>query len=335
MQVASSSMNLGASHSASQSQITRSIRHADAPGDDATRRQPRPPAQNIRQASSPPLVATAQQPAANTLPPLISLAKSILEYMFGIHFSLIDGKLIPESQADSGQTSSAQPQPAQAAAETGTLETTTTYQESEQTHFSASGSVTTASGQTMNFSLDVTMQRSYSSTTSRVSRYGPGTDPLMITLGTDAGTLSGATVSFDLKGDGTQVNLPFARSGGWLALDKNGNGKIDNGQELFGPQSGNGFSDLATLDSNHDGVIDARDPAYADLRVWSGVDSKGQDQLASLQSMHIGALFLANVDTPFTIKDDSNTAQAQVRRSGVYLQEDGQAGMISQVDVLA
>ena len=77
------------------------------------------------------------------------------------------------------------------------------------------------------------------------------TDPLMITLGQDAGKLSGASVAFDLQSNGKQVQLPFASSGGWLALDKNNNGKIDDGTELFGPQSGNGFSDLAQLDSNH------------------------------------------------------------------------------------
>lgn len=331
MQVASYALDMGMRHAASRSTSVRTVRTPDA--------APRPQSSTARQAPSAQAQAAGPlRPAApavvSDLPPLISLAKSILEQVFGIRFNLVDGKLIPDRDEASGQTPArgdAPPPPP----ESGTQEVSTHYEESEQTRFNASGSVTTASGQTLNFSLDITLQRAYSSTTTRISRYGPGTDPLMITLGADAGTLSGATVSFDLKGDGKKVDLPFARSGGWLALDKNGNGKIDNGTELFGPVSGNGFTDLATLDSNHDGVIDASDPAYADLRVWSGNDSQGKAELASLKSLHIGALFLASTDTPFTIKNADNEALAQVRRSGVYLQEDGQAGLISQVDVLA
>jgi hypothetical protein len=337
MQVASFTLDLGMNHASSRSTSTRTVRQADVTPRSSAQSEPASrPAIDLTQTVAP---STPLGSSDDDLPPLLSLAKRILEQMFGIRFTLIDGKLLTDGQAAARDASSPTPAsqaPARpAAAETGTQEVTTHYEESEQTRFTANGSVTTASGQTLQFSLDVSMQRAYSSTSTRVSRYGPGTDPLMITLGADAGKLSGATVSFDMKGDGGKVDLPFAQSGGWLALDKNGNGKIDNGTELFGPQSGNGFSDLARLDSNHDGVIDQSDPAFADLRVWSGVDSKGNDQLASLQDLHIGAIFLPNVDTPFTIKDTDNNALAQMRRSGVFLQDDGQAGMISQVDVMA
>jgi len=61
----------------------------------------------------------------------------------------------------------------------------------------------------------------------------------------------------------------------FLVLDRNGNGEIDDGTEMFGnvspqPDTGvekNGFAALALFDENHDGVIDARDPVFADLRL--------------------------------------------------------------------
>ena len=103
---------------------------------------------------------------------------------------------------------------------------------------------------------------------------------------------------------------------------------------MFGPQSGNGFSDLAQLDSNHDGVLDEADPAFAQLKLWTGVDSNGKDQLQSLKQVNIGAILLPSVSSPFTIKDPQNHAVAALSRSGVYLTEDGKAGQISQIDVM-
>ena len=52
-----------------------------------------------------------------------------------------------------------------------------------------------------------------------------------------------------------------------------------------------------------------------------------------LKELGIGAILLPSVDTPFSIKDANNQSQADVRRSGVYLTEDGKAGRVSQVDV--
>ncbi|MFO0601337.1 MAG: hypothetical protein U0228_38870 [Myxococcaceae bacterium] len=64
----------------------------------------------------------------------------------------------------------------------------------------------------------------------------------------------------------------------WLVRDVNGNGRIDDGSELFGSSTRlgegrtakDGFEALAALDENHDGVVDRRDPAFAQLRLWTG-----------------------------------------------------------------
>ena len=62
----------------------------------------------------------------------------------------------------------------------------------------------------------------------------------------------------------------------WLALDEDGSGCVEGQAELFGPPSDgagtNGFDKLARLDENHDGVLDARDPAFHRLIVWTDAD---------------------------------------------------------------
>ena len=77
----------------------------------------------------------------------------------------------------------------------------------------------------------------------------------------------------------------------WLALDRNGDGVIDRGSELFGdgvPGARNGFAALAALDANHDGRIDASDPAFASLLVWADRDGDRRstpDELSPLSDV--------------------------------------------------
>ncbi|WP_296645077.1 hypothetical protein [Roseinatronobacter sp.] len=76
----------------------------------------------------------------------------------------------------------------------------------------------------------------------------------------------------------------FAEATGWVAaddgllvLDVNGNGRIDNGSELFGDQTGHahGFLALAQHDDNGDGVIDEADTVYGQLRIWQDLNQDG------------------------------------------------------------
>lgn len=339
MRVASYSMAMNTAYSASQSLTTRNTLELQTPADNPRSARPDNPVTDQVQLSPAGTSAASNLKLGSDMPPLINLIKSILEKVLGIHFELVDGALTPTDGEGNASTASPprQSEPASPGV-SGRYTSSMTYQETEQLSFSAAGSVTTADGKKMDFSLDVQMQRSFSFSSSQSVTFGnPGraTDPLMITLGSGAGSLSGASVQFDLLGNGQKVALPFASSGGWLALDSNGNGKIDDGSELFGPQSGNGFQDLAALDSNHDGVLDDADPSFARLRLWSGVDKDGKDQLQTLQSVKIGAILLPSISTPFTIKDPGNHAVASLSRSGVYLTEDGHAGQISQVDVMS
>jgi len=213
-----------------------------------------------------------------------------------------------------------------------------TYSESEQTGFQASGSIKTADGQEITFSLDLQMQSQYSATSSETLRLGDAvrqTDPLVISFSGGAGQLSDLRFGFDLNSDGSteQINAPVSGSG-FLALDKNGDGKIGNGGELFGPASGNGFAELAQYDSNGDGWIDENDPVFKQLKVWTK-NAQGGDVLSGLAASGVGAISLQAASTPFDIRNAAHQLQGTVRSSSVALKDDGTVGSVQQIDLTA
>lgn len=207
--------------------------------------------------------------------------------------------------------------------------------ESEQTAFQAEGTVRTADGKEISFQLEIAMQRSFREESNISLRTGDGRkkDPLVINFGGTAAQLQSQRFHFDLAGNGKIENVPLLGSNsGYLALDLNGNGKIDSGQELFGTASGNGFADLARYDSDSNGWIDENDPAFGKLRVWTP-NAQGGGALASLQKKQVGALFLGKQATPFELRDGANQSLGAVRASGIFLAENGAAGTLQQIDL--
>jgi hypothetical protein len=211
-----------------------------------------------------------------------------------------------------------------------------TTQESETSQFSAQGVVLTADGQQIAIAIDLNMSRSFTSTLDESFRAGDALkDPLVINFAGTAAQLTQDTFSFDIDADGSQDQISFVAPGsGFLALDANNDGTVNNGSELFGAQSGNGFSELAAYDTDNNGWIDEQDAVYSHLRIWAKT-AAGEDQLLTLTEKGIGALYLGNVATPFSIKDSSNELQGQVRSTGIFLQEAGGVGTIQQLDLVA
>lgn len=210
------------------------------------------------------------------------------------------------------------------------------YSEVEQTSFAATGVVQTADGKEIKFAVSLSMSRSYHEESDVSIRQGDARqkkDPLVLNFAGTAAQLTNQRFKFDLDSDGRTEDINFVAGGsGFLAFDRNGNGKIDNGTELFGARSGDGFAELAALDSDHNGWIDENDAVFDQLSVWTK-DGVGKDKLASLRESNVGALALGRVATPFEIKDSSNSLMGQIRSSGIFLQEDGKAGTMQQIDL--
>lgn len=207
--------------------------------------------------------------------------------------------------------------------------------EREHTAFRSRGCAVTEDGRSISFDVEFAMSRAFSEKFETLSSQSfVMTDPLVINLDSKTTSVSDVKFRFDLDSDGTEEEISFAGQGsGFLALDADGNGRIDNGSELFGTKSGNGFADLAAHDEDGNGWIDENDSVFSRLRVWTK-DEDGSDRLLDLKEANVGAIYLGSADTEFSLKDAAtNQTNAVVRRTGIYLKETGEAGTISHVDL--
>lgn len=207
--------------------------------------------------------------------------------------------------------------------------------EFEETRFQARGLVKTADGREISLELQLNLSRSFLETVqldvNGVERRLE--DPLVINLSGTSASLEPSRWQFDLDASGVPDSLPtLSRSSGYLVLDRNGNGVIDDGREMFGALSGDGFADLRRYDSDGNGWIDQADPVFDDLRVWIGAGT-ADERLKSLSQLGIGALYLGSIATPFSLNDQRNEQLGQLGNTGVFLYESGQAGTVQQIDL--
>jgi len=206
--------------------------------------------------------------------------------------------------------------------------------ESEKMSFSSSGCVTTADGRVIDFNLSFHVSREFIREETLSIRAGDALiDPLVINFKNASATLGDRNYSFDIDLDGNPDTIAFTGYGsGFLALDLNNNGIIDDGSELFGPRSGNGFEELAEWDQDKNGWIDENYEIFSRLRIWT-LDEAGNKTLLALGQAGIGAIYLGNVRSEFGLKTETNEQLGQIRSSGIFLKETGEAGTIQHVDL--
>lgn len=147
--------------------------------------------------------------------------------------------------------------------------------------------------------------------------------------------------SFDMTGLGLSVAMDWPTAATpWLAIDRDGNGRIDDGSELFGTatrvgrdqRAPNGFFALAALDENEDGVIDAKDSAFSKLLVWRDADANRTSDAKELSPVanELSSIALAyKVDSKCDGRGNCEVERAEIR----FLSSDGQERTGSVVDV--
>lgn len=208
--------------------------------------------------------------------------------------------------------------------------------ETENTAFSAQGIAVTADGRQIGFNVSVEMSRAFEGAYESVSEEEYiVTDPLVINLDSDTANVTDQKFLFDIDADGTKDEISFVGEGsGFLALDKNNDGVINDGRELFGTRSGNGFRDLSVYDKDRNGWIDEADDVFDKLVIWTK-DENGEDKMLSLKEAGVGAIYLGSADTEFSLNNAvTNESNAVIRRTGIYLKESGEAGTVQHVDLV-
>jgi Ca2+-binding RTX toxin-like protein len=159
-------------------------------------------------------------------------------------------------------------------------------------------------------------------------------DPLVLDLDSDGIEAIGIDVSnpvlFDHNSDGTRTATGWIiPDDGFLVLDRNGNGFVDSGRELFGDNTllpngslaSNGYEALAVLDTNNDGGVSAADQNFAALRVWQDSNQDGVSQAAELRSLAtLGISSISVVASPSNVDLGNGNTQPF---SGTFQRVDG------------
>ncbi|MBU3696300.1 calcium-binding protein [Dechloromonas sp.] len=167
-------------------------------------------------------------------------------------------------------------------------------------------------------------------------------DPLALDLDGDGLETVGITATtqilFDHDGDGVKTGTGWVKGDdAFLALDKNGNGTIDNGNELFGvdtvmsngQKAASGFAALADLDSNHDGLFSSLDAQFANVRVWRDLNQDGISQAEELQTLAQTGIASINLSSTAST---TNLGNGNVMSAvGSFTKTNGQTGAVGEV----
>ena len=319
------------------SRLSQLLQKIEAELSPATRPEVEPQSQVTEVAPTPEL-------EEEELDPRVQLIRSLIEYMLGKSIDLFPGWRGQRQKCDT-DCRQAQPQVQGAASQSTPTPRNSDWKIEyharrvvdiqENSNFQAQGTVRTSDGKSIQFDLSFELQRQTHTETAIdvITQAQRKVDPLMLNFGEGPVQLTDHKFAFDLNADGSKEQISFASNAGFLALDLNKNGKIDDGRELFGPSTNNGFAELQKYDVDHNGWIDENDPVYEKLQVWSK-DASGADQLLNLKQAQVGALCLTNVASRFTVTGTQQQALGQLAASGIWLSEQGKVHQLQQIDLV-
>ncbi|GAE48688.1 hypothetical protein [Xanthomonas arboricola] len=171
----------------------------------------------------------------------------------------------------------------------------------------------------------------------RARKWIPRRDPLTLDLDGDGIETVAASgkVLFDHDGDGIKTGTGWiASDDGLVVLDRNGNGTIDGGSELFGVDTilsngataSSGFSALADLDTDKNGIFDVGDAEFSNVRVWRDLNQDGSSQASELATLLDAGV--ASIKLNPSTTDDLDLGNGNiVDNRGSYIRTDGTAGL--------
>ena len=207
------------------------------------------------------------------------------------------------------------------------------YSQSETRSFTSTGSISLENGESIDFTLSLRQSQSQTYEYSENLRIEerPMTDPLVINFGSATAQLTNTLFEFDMEGNGETAQFASLGSGsGYLVFDRNGNGEVDDGTELFGPQSGSGFSELARFDDDGNQWIDANDDVFSSLSVWVQT-ADGSEALKSLADVGVQALYVGSAEDSFTLTNRQGIPLGQIQASGIYLTTEGEVRTLEEI----
>lgn len=143
--------------------------------------------------------------------------------------------------------------------------------------------------------------------------------PIVLNLGNGNYALSGVDdpVRFDIDANGSLDEIAWTAAGApmaFLAMDRNHNGTIDDGGELFGnstlladgTRAASGFDALAELDTNGDGKIDVQDAQWSSLLLWTDLNHDGISEAGEVQLVVNTGVDMLDLHVHTTHRRDSN-----------------------------
>ena len=165
-------------------------------------------------------------------------------------------------------------------------------------------------------------------------------DPIVLDLNRDGeislkGPRGEGAQRFDINADGRLDRTAFVAGGdAFLALDRNGNGRIDTGRELFGDQNGarNGIEELARFDDNRDGQINRNDTIFNQLVAFYDINRDGivgESEFKPIEELGVERLMLEYKPVEI-IRPDQNL----VSGLGSMEFEDGEVHQMVDVDLV-
>lgn len=208
-----------------------------------------------------------------------------------------------------------------------------TQMERSRVSFAAEGIVKTADGRQINLDVNFNIDQQVIRQSSFQLKAGEALkDPLVINFGGNLASFTERTMSFDLDFDGNKDTVQMLSSNsGYLALDKNNNGMVDDGRELFGPETDNGYGELSKYDDDGNGWIDENDSIFHQLKIWYH-DERGNSRLVALTDKNVGAIYLGSIDTKMNMYSQKGMAGA-LKQSGLVLLENGESRIMQELDL--